>query len=496
MLGLVYGRFSSFMFRCSVLRIILLVVACALPTQVWCSPFISSDAARLRANLVFLSNSGVLDSALTTWPIMWRDLARGLARADMAVLTPAQKNAVYELRFELKRERDSVYKRSIALQASNSTSLYTQSSNSDYEKLSLVKTNDWDGDNISLRLQAQLLKDDDYKTNLDGSYLVGALGDWVLGVGAIDRWWGPGNGSSLILSHNARPAPGLIFRTNGEQRFESAWLSWLGPWQFTSFVSQLESDRHIPEAKLTGMRFSFRPIDSLELGASRAMMWGGEGRSNDLSSFWDSLTASNENTYDGLAGTGNQLGGFDARYGRSIGDLSAAIYAQLIGEDEAGGLPSKYLSLFGVQFAGSVFDGRIFDVYLEYSDTTAGSLNEPEFGVAYEHSAYQSGYRFRGRALGSSFDGDAMTWSMGAKLLSSNGRTLSLNIIKAKLNRASRGRANTLARNAQNTLEVELGYEFLWRDAKVAVKVGHQDVDETIIEVEDFRVGLALEYRY
>ncbi|HBC34390.1 MAG TPA: capsule assembly Wzi family protein, partial [Marinobacter adhaerens] len=27
---------------------------------------------------------------------------------------------------------------------------------------------------------------------LDGSYVAATAGNWVLGVGAIDRWWGPG----------------------------------------------------------------------------------------------------------------------------------------------------------------------------------------------------------------------------------------------------------------------------------------------------------------
>lgn len=472
--------------------LILLVLFCLLPVQAVCSPFISSDNDRLRSHLIFLNDSGLVDLGVTTWPVMWRDVVRELSQLNLAVLTDAQRNAVYELRFELQRERDSIYKRAIALRVASSKGLFTSASNSDYEKFSLVKTSDWDGDDLSLRLQAQLVKDDKFKTNLDGSYLVGALDNWVLGVGAIDRWWGPGNGSSLILSHNARPTPGLIFRTNGEQSFDSVWLSWIGAWQFTSFVSQLESNRHIPEAKLTGMRFSFRPIEDLELGASRAMMWGGEGRGNDLSSFWKSLTATDENTKQGA---GNQLGGFDARYGMRFNNVSGALYAQFIGEDEAGALPSKYLSLFGLDFGIALHDFYV-NGFLEYSDTAAGFLNSPQFGAAYEHSVYRSGYHYRDRALGSTFDGDSRSWSLGFKAFLPRNSVASVGLEKVTLNRNNKGRSNTISSVYADVLAFTLKYSFLWQGFAVETFYNYLDSSKGLDDVDNHGVGIELVFRY
>jgi hypothetical protein len=46
----------------------------------------------------------------------------------------------------------------------------------------------------------------------------------------------------------------------------------------------------VPHAKIIGGRFTFSPFQSLELGASRIMQWGGEGRPESLSNFWDGLT--------------------------------------------------------------------------------------------------------------------------------------------------------------------------------------------------------------
>ena len=64
------------------------------------------------------------------------------------------------------------------------------------------------------------------------------------------------------------------------------------------------------------------------------MQWGGEGRDEDLSAFWKSLSSQGENTSEQ---SGNQIAGFDARLNFNLTEsLPSAIYAQYIGEDEAG----------------------------------------------------------------------------------------------------------------------------------------------------------------
>ena len=49
----------------------------------------------------------------------------------------------------------------------------------------------------------------------------------VLGVGAVERWWGPGWNNGLILSNNARPSAGLLV-----QRVQTHFhhLRIFGPW--------------------------------------------------------------------------------------------------------------------------------------------------------------------------------------------------------------------------------------------------------------------------
>ena len=102
--------------------------------------------------------------------------------------------------------------------------------------------------------------------------------DWgnvTIAASTMDRWWGPGWDGSLILSNNARPMPALTIGRNRTHAFETKWLSWLGPWDLEVMFGQMEEDRVIPNTKFFGMRFTFRPFKSLEIGLSRSaqLVW-------------------------------------------------------------------------------------------------------------------------------------------------------------------------------------------------------------------------------
>ncbi len=84
----------------------------------------------------------------------------------------------------------------------------------------------------------------------------------------------------------------------------------------------------------------------------------------------------------------------------------SAIYGQMIGEDEAGSLPSKYMHQAGLDWRHG---GGL--VFLEWTDSTAGFA-----GVAYNHHIYTAGYRFKGRPLGHWADGDSNLWTVGTLL--------------------------------------------------------------------------------
>jgi hypothetical protein len=68
--------------------------------------------------------------------------------------------------------------------------------------------------------------DDDQTVRIDGSYVAGKFGNWIVTLGAQERWWGSGYEGSLILSNNARPVPAIALgsRRLGAVQVEMAQL--------------------------------------------------------------------------------------------------------------------------------------------------------------------------------------------------------------------------------------------------------------------------------
>jgi len=249
--------------------------------------------------------------------------------------------------------------------------------------------------------------------NLDGSELSTTLGAGRVYASVQRRHWGPSWVGSLILDAGAAPLPAIGWRTSESLRFANPWFAWLGPWSADVFVGTLAGHSQPERPRLWGGRFQFMPLDDFEVGLSRVVEWGGRSREENFSTLWRALLG-HDNVGDGDYNPSNQLGGFDLRYTRRLGERSAAsVYAQAIGEDEAGGLPASYLGSAGIDLAFEV-DAASWRVFVERADTVAGGFSgHSRPGVAYQHSVYLQGYSQQGRPLGFPAGGDVMLTSLG-----------------------------------------------------------------------------------
>ncbi len=221
--------------------------------------------------------------------------------------------------------------------------------------------------------------------NLDFSY------------GKESLWWGPGLYGSIILSNNAEPLP--MFRVSNEvPTILPSVLKVLGPFRFTFFVTRLDEDRVVPNPWMWGARMNFKPHPLVEVGLSRTALLGGEGRSADLGTWIDSFLARGENVeFPGQEEPGDQRAGFDIKILSPWKALPASLYFEAEGEDEAGGLPSRWAYLAGV-FLPLTFTGKNAALTLEYARTTVHW---------YIHHIYKSGYTYEGRILGHHIGRDA-----------------------------------------------------------------------------------------
>ncbi len=462
------------------LLLLLLPVAAVTPWQgAVAEPWAAPGDSGLRHDVQLLTDAGLLAGPSLSWPVGWDELARQLTAAEPAALSPSQARALARLRARAARETEP---HEVDLQLRLSAALepiivrdFEDSPREEGEAWFSAATQGdrWAG---KLRLGAVSSPDDDQSFRADGSYLGAMLGNWMLSAGFTERWWGPGWQGSLILSTAARPVPAIAIDRLNSDRFELPVLRWLGPWKMSAFMGQLEGDREFPDALLFGLRVEMRPHPTLQLGLSRTAQWCGEGRPCGLGTFWD-LLVGNDNQEDLDEQPGNQLAGLDLRWAWPGGRVPVAVYAQGIGEDEAGGLPSKYLGLFGLEFWGGL-GAASFRAYAEYSDTACDfTRSPPEFGCAYTNVIYTDGYRYRGRAIGHSIDGDGESVAVGAVVVDARGSQWLGRISDIKLNRAGRSANHTLSDGPARLREVSVEHVRSIGGGRLTVGMGYLDTD-------------------
>jgi hypothetical protein len=285
-----------------------------------------------------------------------------------------------------------------------------------------------------LELTAVVDPDDDESVRLDGSYAAGKFGNWIVTLGAQDRWWGPGWEGSLILSNNARPVPALALDRAVSLPFESKWLRWIGPWRLTTFMGQMEDDRQdYDKPLLWGMRISARPLEGLELSVDRTAQWCGEGRSCTWDDFWN-VFSGNDNAGENVdpeEEPGNQLASYEIRWASPVGNLPYAVYFQHTGESIDNNIPRPYrsLDLLGLETWGAgSSSGASWRAGLEWAQTRCGGTENGEklWDCAYNNGIFNpDGYRHYGRPLGHAMDGDGQMFSARYVRVDAAARTLS-----------------------------------------------------------------------
>jgi len=222
-----------------------------------------------------------------------------------------------------------------------------------------------------------------------------AVGDYEVQMGKDSLWWGPAYRGSILMSNNAQPL--RMIKIGNPQPIQLPWVfAGLGPFKAEWFLTELEEDRDVPEARLSGIRLNAKPHPQVELGLSRLVMFGGRGVPRvDFIDYVKAFFAVSEQVEN------NQLAGFDVSFlvplGKNMPLRSIKLYADAAGEDEAGGYPSKWGYLLGAQLNDILRTGRT-DLRIEYADTHE---------VFYEHSLYTSGYTYKDRVMGHYMGPDA-----------------------------------------------------------------------------------------
>lgn len=407
------------------LRLTLLtLLLAALPAMA--GPVAQPGDIGLRHDIQMLADYGAIQGPTTAWPISWDAILTDLEAAYQSELNlpVAVRSTFVRALARARREttrNDARFNARIS--ASDNPTRIRGFTNAPYEEGELSAGFSWLGDHVSVDLNATGAYEplDGKEARADGSRLAADWGNVTFAASTMDRWWGPGWDGSLILSNNARPIPSLTIGRNRTHAFETKWLSWLGPWDLEVMFGQMEEDRVVPNAKFWGMRFTFRPFKSLEIGLSRSAQWCGDGRPCDLGTFWDMFLGRDNVGDDGTTPEnepGNQLAGLDLRWSNMWFGQPSAFYLQGIAEDEAGGYPSRYMALVGIETSGYIKNRWSYRWYAELAGTSCDFVKTDLWNCSYNHGIYETGYRYHDRAIGHGLDNDSQVVSTGFVLVS------------------------------------------------------------------------------
>jgi len=453
----------------------------------------------LRHDIQVLADYGVVSGPATTWPISWDAVAADLQVAvDSKVIFPnaverTMQRLIGRANRELLRGRPRMNGR---LSLAEKPSRIQSFDSTPREEGEVSAGLSWYGERVSLDLNATGAYEplDGKEARPDGSRIAIDMGNVTLAASTMDRWWGPGWDGSLILSNNARPIPALTISRNRTHAFSTKFLNWLGPWDLETIFGQMEEEREIPNARFFGMRFVFRPTKSLEIGMSRTAQWCGDERPCGFDVFTD-LFLGKDNIGDADTTEdnepGNQLAGFDLRWSNMWFGQPSAIYAQAIGEDEAGGFPSRYLGQIGIETSGFFRNRWSYRWFAEWAGTSCDIVkSEPGFGCAYNHTIYETGYRYRGRAIGHSAEGDAQIVSSGLIFVRDDETQWSVLIRTGDLNRGSPDARNTLTPIPLELTSIDLTYGRSLSWGRLEFGVGYEQLEDPLTS-EDSSDGRA-----
>ncbi len=465
-----------------------LIFCCLFAAKAFAGPYIPAGDLALRHDIQILADSGVIKGPTSTWPLAWGPILADLADVDATTLSPAVGDALGRVQDRANWEtRTNELTFNAKVGAADNATRIRSFQNTPRGKVEVGVGVSWTDEwfSIDLNFQGADSDQDDDEFRIDDSLIGVVLGNWSVAASTQQRWWGPGWDGSLILSNNARPFPSLTIDRVFTDAFETKWLSWLGPWDLTVMFGQLEEERVVPEAQFFGMRFNFRPIPSLEIGVSRSAQWCGDGRPCDLDTFVDLLLGRDNRGGSGIDlenEPGNQLAGLDFRWSPALFGMPVSFYGQFIGEDEAGGFPSRYIGQVGLESSGYVRNRWSFRWYVESTATTADFLKADEFfNYAYNHGIYRTGYRFRSRSVGHGADNDARLISAGLILVDDEDAQWRGHIRYGALNRGGApDLRNTLTPTRKDIASIDLSHSRVFSFGVVDVGAGYESIDDVV----------------
>jgi len=393
----------------------------------------------LRDDIQWLVDRRVIDISVSTWPLPVSQLEHALANRRRDGLTSGDVHALISVKNYIKYRMANTVGVAAAFNAGKEPVTGFESQSRAFATSSVYGQggNEYFAGRLQVNHLLSPVSSKQSRVNLEGSYISSNVAGQNLYFGQIGHWWGPGQEGSLIWSNAGTAIPGFGLKRAQELPIESRFLSWVGPWGYDLFFGQMQHDTAVSNPKVFALRVYARPTKGLEIGASRFIQWGGGGRGNGLGSLWDAFIG-NSNTKGG-DDPGNEIAGIDVRYTFNAFNNPLTLYGQLIGEDEAGLMPSKHIIQIGAQYKH--FSGRNrIQWHAEATDTASRhlfGLREALPGATYRHHIYTNGLYHDGLPIAYFAGGKSQVYSVGVSVVPSdyqNYSKFSVRLMQANIN--------------------------------------------------------------
>lgn len=445
----------------------------------------------LRQTLEVLKLQGVISLDMSTWPMSSEAIESALNQAH----PQTDQQLINQLKQQL-NQRD-ITKLQVVTNVNGDKRAVVSGFDNNINTVTpfgATLSHSYHDDKLDYNIQGTLNTGDDEpsrQSNFDGSYVGTKLGNHRLAFGSIPIWWGNGVDGSLIRSDAARPVTGFLMQRADNKPINFPVLSKLGNFNYQITAGQLQDYKAVPDAKLIGMRASFQPNDAFQIGASRNIMWGGENKSESLKSLAKALTGKYDNPDNGNDDISNQIAGIDAQVNlRPLLNLPMSVYGEFIGEDEAGGLPSKHAYFAGLKGVLPILQ-QPWLWHVEWANT---HYDLDKDNIIYTHHLYKDGYYQKGLPLGHPIGGDGEIISVGLSGNIDPKNQLGLKYANAKVNQSNQT-INLAFPTKQDLDIVEANWKHLYND-KTAFKLSVWGKKDSITEDKDAGGNLVVEYSF
>ena len=413
---------------------IMLAALCA-AGPAFASPWAEVGDNQLRADIEILAAAGAIDDVTIHWPLPWQGII-GALRSDALADQPAYvRLAAARVLARARAQNKGGLSASVELDGTNRADTVYGFDGMGRGQGQAQFIMEFNSQNTAARVAFGAITGNfrgrTIKLMPDESYLAEKFGPVLLYGGYLSHWWGPGWMSALSLSNNARPMPQL-----GIERLETSRSTWpvlnlLGPWRAEFLVGMLDGPRIQPDTFYNALRFSFSPVQGLQIAIARTEEFCGQGHScvpvRDYFDFNNDPLSVNHT---------NDQGVIDIKYSHTLMGVPAEVYMQLMNEDSSPFVHSGTSHLFGGSLYLPMGDSPV-RLTMEYTDSVPTSdifsFGNVMHGFAYNNSGYPDGMRYRGRSLGFSLGSDSTLLSAQAAWSDTGGRFYQLSLHHAAI---------------------------------------------------------------